>query len=304
MVLCRRAESGRLEKVAVIIEHAGDTHVGMRREANEDSVLILPEENLFVVADGMGGHEAGEVASRLAVESISDYFDKTRSDREATWPHVAGFLPDRHARRLVGSLQYAHAVIIEEIRSRANRPIMGTTAVALYFADSCAYVAHVGDSRCYSFYSDTLQQITQDHTLANDLRHRYQLSSREKEKLVAYQHIVARALGGDESQELKVELNIHIPRPGERFLLCSDGLTGELSDAEIMRILESGKEPGGVCGRLIELANRRGGRDNITVVLADFVEGDPAPDFPLGEEETVEADLDEALMLRIPSVFG
>lgn len=271
----------------------------MRREGNEDSLLVLPEENLYVVADGMGGHEAGEVASRLAVEAIEDYFTKTRGDKEATWPHVPGKLPDRNARRLVGALQYAHAIIIEEIRSRKNRPVMGTTAVAVYFADSHAYVAHVGDSRCYSFYKETLQQITQDHTLANDLRRRYQLNSKEREKLVAYQHIVARALGGDESQDLKVDINIHLPRPGERFLLCSDGLNGEVTDAEIMRVLERVHQPDKVCGQLIDLANRRGGRDNITVVMADFVEGDPAPDFPLGEEETVEADLDDAVLSRI-----
>ncbi|MFH1530054.1 MAG: protein phosphatase 2C domain-containing protein [Pseudomonadota bacterium] len=272
-------------------EHGGGTHVGRVRKANEDSHLVMPEEHLFVVADGMGGHAGGAEASRIAVDSIAEFFHKTKAAEHSTWPHIASWIHDTNACRLVSALQYAHRGVVDAAWRQPGGPVvMGTTAVALFFVGSQAFVAHVGDSRCYRFLDGRLVQLTTDHTVVEDIKRRYQLTHDQQASLGSIQHLVARALGGRETGDVEVDITVVVPSPGESFLLCSDGLTNELSDGGIAAVLSTTDDLQEAADRLIKAALDSGGADNITVVLARFLEGDGIEEFtPFVEEDTMEA---------------
>jgi len=272
-------------------ESGGGTHVGRVRKKNEDSHLILPEAHLYVVADGMGGHAGGAEASRIAVDSIAEFFRKTESKDDSTWPHIATWIHDTHACRLVSAIQYAHRGVVDAAWQLPGGPaVMGTTAVALSFVGGQAYVAHVGDSRCYRFLDGRLIQLTTDHTVVEDIKRRYQLTHDQRASLGSIQHLVARALGGRETGDVEVDITVVVPSPGESFLLCSDGLTNELTDDGIAAILSTTDDLQQAADRLIKAAVDAGGSDNVTVVIARFLEGDGDEDFPpFLEEDTMEA---------------
>lgn len=251
------------------LEFAGDTHVGMKRERNEDSLLIMPEENLFVVADGMGGHASGEIASKLAVETIKNFFIDTAQDRDITWPFSTGKEDDYDANRLVTSIKLANQRIFEASNSQPHLRGMGTTAVCAFLSDTRLLIAHVGDSRCYLFREGKLEAITEDHSLLNDFRRSLNLSP-EEEKRFPHKNIIVRALGMKNTVD--VDLNIMSPRLGDTYLLCSDGLTGEVDDPDIEKILCEERSLSKACARLVQMANDAGGRDNITVILLRFTE--------------------------------
>ncbi len=251
----------------------GSTDIGKRRKRNEDSWLAIPDENLVVVADGMGGHGGGDLASQAAVKAMGDFFKRTGAEVDVTWPHVAIDdelnLEDLSASRLVSAIQYAHRCIAMEVQQNPELTGMGTTIVCALFAEEKVYVAHVGDSRCYCLSDGSLWQITDDHTLANHVRKRFgELSDEQEQRLDSLKHVVVRALGGSDLSDAQVDLTILEPAPGDLFLLCSDGLSGELSDQDIREILTGGDDLGVLCDRLVEQANENGGRDNITVALA------------------------------------
>ncbi len=276
------------------IEHGGSTHVGRVRERNEDSFRVVPAEHLYVVADGMGGHEGGAEASRIAVDSISEFFRRTESAEGGTWPHIATWIHDQHACRLVSSIQYAHRGVVDAAWRRPGGPsIMGTTVVALLFADGQVYVAHVGDSRAYRFMDERLIQITTDHTVVEDIKRRYQLTRDQQKSLGSIKHLVARALGGRETGDVEVDMTVIVPAPGETFVLCSDGLTNELTDDGIAGILSTTDSLQDAADRLIKAAVDAGGSDNVTVILARYVEGDEEDEefVPFVEEDTQESTL-------------
>jgi serine/threonine protein phosphatase PrpC len=272
-------------------DHGGGTHVGRIRKQNEDSLLVLPEEHLYVVADGMGGHAGGAEASRIAVDSIAEFFRKTESAEDSTWPHIATWIHDTHACRLVSAIQYAHRGVVDAAWRQPGGPtIMGTTVVSLLFVGGQAYIAHVGDSRCYRFLDGRLVQLTTDHTVVEDIKRRYQLSRDQQASLGSIQHLVARALGGRETGDVEVDITVVVPSPGEVFLLCSDGLTTELSDNSIAAILSTTTHLQEAADRLIGAAVDAGGSDNVTVILARFVEGSKDEEYqPFVEEDTMEA---------------
>ncbi len=270
------------------LEHAGDTNVGRKRKANQDGFLVLPEENLFVVADGMGGHQAGELASQVALDAIRDFYAGSAGDDPAAWPHAGSQFNDLDALRLASSIEYAHQRVLAEAdaRAQASDGRMGTTAVGLSFASSHAFVAHVGDSSCYRFSNGRLALLTTAHTLAEELRNQYQLSPQLEEKVAKLEHVVSRILGGPGDEPVTADLTLVLPQPGDLFLLCSDGLTVEVPDAEITRILQSTASPTEACSKLVDEANERGGRDNITVIVVRYVDGDPPPEFEITQENT------------------
>jgi len=272
-------------------EHCGVTHVGRVRERNEDSHLVLPAEHLYVVADGMGGHAGGAEASKVAVESIAEFFRKTETVEEGTWPHIATWIHDTHACRLVSAIQYAHRGVVDAAWSQPGGPtVMGTTVVALLFVGGQAYVAHVGDSRCYRYLDGRLVQLTTDHTVVEDIKRRYQLTNDQQSSLGSIQHLVARALGGRETGDVEVDITVVVPSPGEVFLLCSDGLTNELDDDGISTILSTTDDVQEAADRLVRAAVEAGGGDNVTVVLSRFIEGDEEDAIlPFVEEDTLEA---------------
>ena len=257
----------------------------MKRDHNEDSLLIMPEEDLFVVADGMGGHASGEIASKLAVDTIKGFFVDTAHDEDITWPFRTGKEDDYHANRLVTAIKLANQRIFEASSAQAQLRGMGTTAVAIYYNDGRLFVAHVGDSRCYRFSEGALEGITEDHSLLNDFRRSLSLTP-EEEKNFPHKNIIVRALGMKSTVE--VDLQIVTPKPGEIYLLCSDGLSGEIEDPDMEQLLKEEGDPEKACRLLVQTANDNGGRDNVTVILARFEEGDDLEVHNLTEEVTRE----------------
>lgn len=247
------------------VQVAGETNVGMKRTHNEDTFSVIEDENLFIVCDGMGGHASGEVASQMAVETLRNFFRDTREDPELTWPYKMDRSRRYEENRLITGIKLANLKIHEASKREQKYHGMGTTVVCVYFVDEGAYLAHVGDSRIYRVRDGQFQQITEDHSLLNDYIKMKKLTLEEIENF-PHKNVIVRALGMKES--VKVDTFFEVPKPGDVYLLCSDGLSGEVSDgkmAEIvnhnMRDLVSG------CHQLIEEANRNGGHDNITVVL-------------------------------------
>ena len=168
------------------LDYAATTHVGRVRKVNEDSLLILPDENLFVVADGMGGHGAGDVASSLAVGAIERVFTSTAQRKGVgTWLARVASGDDVHSVRLVGAIKSAHSGILKEIKARPQLMGMGTTVVSCYFADGRLYIAHVGDSRCYCLRGEEFHLLTRDHSLVNDMLDRFSLGQ-DHERRLAY----------------------------------------------------------------------------------------------------------------------
>jgi serine/threonine protein phosphatase PrpC len=245
------------------------TDVGRMRDHNEDNYLVDKRLALFVVADGMGGHAAGEVASALAVRIIHEELKKEREAIEA-----AG-IASRGSKTILALLeqavQKACAKIHEEARADPEKRGMGTTLSGLMIAGSHGYIAHVGDSRIYLLRDGRVQQVTEDHTVYNELIKRGKLTREQIEK-VAQKNAITRAVGVYERVEVDT-LTIEV-LPGDQFLLASDGLHGYIAHtAELEPYFE--EEDGEAAARgLIELANKKGGKDNITAVLVRLGEGD------------------------------
>src|SRR5690606_9128170 len=150
------------------IRYAGNTHVGMKRSNNEDHFTLVPEENLYIVADGMGGHAAGDIASKMACQIVSQFYKDTSEDEEVTWPFKMDRQKKYEENRLVTSVKLANLRIYEEALANAKKKGMGTTIVAVNFTKDGAYLGHVGDSRIYRFRNNKLDQLTEDHSLLND----------------------------------------------------------------------------------------------------------------------------------------
>ncbi|RMG45880.1 MAG: Stp1/IreP family PP2C-type Ser/Thr phosphatase [Acidobacteria bacterium] len=240
---------------------AGRTDRGRVRPHNEDSLLVDPKRAVAAVADGMGGHAAGEVASRLAVEALDETLTEAPRDADAV-PELL--------RRAVAE---ANRRIAETIREHPEYHGMGTTLVAAVWAGDRLFVAHVGDSRAYLIRDGRIRQLTTDHSFVNELV-RLGMISREQAARDPRRNVVTRALGsGPVVVPDVIEERI---LPGDTILLCSDGLSSMLDDARILETVRRAQgdlERG--CADLIAAANEAGGEDNVTVVLAS-----PAPQAP------------------------
>jgi len=242
------------------VESCGQSHVGLMRELNEDRYLVKSESGVFVVADGMGGHDAGEVASTSIVEHLKSI-------------GIPSSAPDLRAR-------FEDRVILanREIRelSTRNGATIGSTLAALLAFERQYACMWAGDSRIYMFSNGKLSQLSRDHTEMQDLLDRGLLT---REEAVAWprRNVVTRAIGAVDEPDLDIAHGqIH---PGDKFLICSDGLTAHVADEEIGSVLAE-KSPEEGCSSLIELALSRGGSDNVTVVIVQFREAaKPSPDF-------------------------
>jgi protein phosphatase len=243
--------------------------VGRKRKGNEDSVFVNPEQNLFVVADGMGGHAAGEVASRVAVESINEFVCMTSGDEEITWPFGLDESMSYDGNRLKTSVRYANNKVLAATRESAEYEGMATTVVAVLIDGLTANLAHVGDSRIYLFRERELTQLTSDHSWVNEQLQGGMLTA-EQARSHPLRNVVTRALGG--KPDLEVEMRVHEALAGDTLLMCSDGLTTMVPDPEIQGILSNGGEVEGTAKALVEAANKAGGEDNITVILLKFAE--------------------------------
>ncbi len=253
----------------MIIEAYGKTDVGMKRSHNEDSLLFLPEFSLFAVADGMGGHNSGEIASRIAVDSLQSFWMRTDKDPDATWPFKEEKHLQFHENRLATAIKLANKRIFDEAMKSSQYKGMGTTVVCCLYASQKLLFAHIGDSRGYQIRGGRIAQITQDHSLLNDFI-RNNNPTLEEIKNFPHKNVIVRALGMREF--VQVDLNKVGTKSGDRYVLCSDGLSGFISDEEILKIALAHDSPQGACDALVNAANAGGGGDNITVIVLHAVD--------------------------------
>ena len=236
----------------------------MKRTHNEDDFVVRENDNLFVVADGMGGHASGEVASKMAIETLCDFFHATGADPEATWPYKMDKARGYEENRLITSIKLANLRIFEAAQKDPDLRGMGTTLATTLVVDDGVLIAHVGDSRVYRVRNRKLEQLTEDHSLLNDYIKMRRLSEEEIENF-PHKNVIVRALGMKDS--VKVDILLDKPQIGDTYLLCSDGLCGPATDPEIEEIINTHQDLNTAATRLIEKANAAGGPDNITVVL-------------------------------------
>jgi protein phosphatase len=251
------------------IEVAGETNVGMKRTHNEDNFSIVEESGLYIVADGMGGHASGEVASKMAVDAMREFFAATANDPERTWPYKMDRSKGYEENRLITGIKLANLRIFESAQRDTRQRGMGTTVVALFAVEDGVYVAHVGDSRIYRMRDGTLEQLTEDHSLLNDYIKMKRLTPEEIANF-PHKNVIVRALGMKDT--VKVDTRLEQPREGDIYLLCSDGLSGPVSDPDMTDILSNTPDLKAAAAALIARANARGGPDNITVVLARWIQ--------------------------------
>ncbi|MEK7745735.1 MAG: Stp1/IreP family PP2C-type Ser/Thr phosphatase [Elusimicrobiota bacterium] len=242
----------------------GKTDLGCVRERNEDNLIIDETLGLLVVADGMGGHNSGEVASQTAVDTILQCARQMLSGSKIIVPDGDHSRPVR-SRQLEYMVQTANMMIFEKGRAFPKDHGMGTTVVAVLLDPKSLTVAHVGDSRLYRHRAGALEQITDDHSLVMD-QVRQGLITREQAEHSNLQNILTRALGTEE--KVVVDVAEHPVLPGDSFLLCSDGLTKMVSEADTAQALERCRTAQEAVDALIEAARGAGGVDNVTVVIA------------------------------------
>jgi protein phosphatase len=241
----------------------------MKRSHNEDNYFLLAEENLYAVADGMGGHASGEVASQIAVETLANFYIDTGRDREITWPYKEDRAVAYDENRLITGIKLANRRVYETAQSDPRYRGMGTTIVAFVAGQRGAFIGHVGDSRAYVVHADNqIEQVTEDHSLLNDYLKVHKLTREEIEHF-PHKNVIVRALGMKDT--VAVDIRRVDPRPGDAYVLCSDGLSGLVSAESIAAsIVENRPDLEKACQSLIAKANAAGGIDNITVVLVEF----------------------------------
>jgi protein phosphatase len=245
------------------VRFAGDTNVGMKREHNEDSFYLPEVERLAIVADGMGGHASGEVASRMAVDTIVRYFRDTQDEQEITWPFKMEHGHRHSMNRLVTAIKLANLKIFDEAQRNPSCRGMGTTVVTTLFAEDALIVGHVGDSRLYRMREGLFEQMTEDHSLLNDYIKMKHLTPDEVASF-PHKNVIVRALGMKST--VQVDVFLEHPRLGDVYVLCSDGLSGMMTDAEMASLVSDEPDLDRMCERLIAVANANGGLDNVTVV--------------------------------------
>lgn len=239
-----------IEETSLKIKAWGNTHIGMVRSNNEDAYGVYPDLSLFIVADGLGGHAGGEVASRLAVDAIKE--------------GMASAYNKPLENSIINAIKGANTRIILEAKKEYHLRDMGTTVVVIKIEDDRAIVAHVGDSRAYLVHGNVITQVTKDHTVVEEYV-RAGLLSPDDARYHPSRHALSRALGTSGAVDVDVtDIQIQV---GDTIILCTDGLTNMVSDKEILNtILELTPSPEKITEKLINLANKNGGIDNITVI--------------------------------------
>ena len=252
----------------------GLTDIGRKRKHNEDSFVIDISEGLFVVADGMGGHAAGEVAAKIAVDTIEEFIADTSQKMESTWPFQYNHQWRFNSNRLAVAVEKANERVISAVAKQPALKGMGTTLVGGILNGSGMSLAHVGDSRAYRRRSGELRRLTDDHSWVHE-QIVTGILTEEEAKSHPLKNVVTRALGGGPT--VLPELQEYDLQAGDQYLFCSDGLTTMLSDDEISRVLAAGGDPETICRDLIERANDKGGLDNITAIIVEVGDGAGRP---------------------------
>jgi len=253
------------------LESFGTTDVGRKRAHNEDSLSISDELRLFIVADGMGGHNAGEVASSTAVDTIQQFIRRCVKDKDFTWPFGINPNISEEANILITAIRIANRNVCVKAAEHYDYTGMGTTVVALYVEDdSIAHIAHVGDSRAYLVRNGTISQITIDHSWISEQIQK-NIISQEDARNHRWKNVITRALGN--KINVDIDLNTIQMQTDDLILLCTDGLSTMLDDSEILKILTDAEgKTDRACKSLIQTANDKGGLDNITVILLKCME--------------------------------
>jgi protein phosphatase len=253
------------------IEHAGLTDVGMRRDHNEDSYCTNADHQLYIVCDGMGGHAAGEVASRIAVETVEKFTSATGNDADITWPFEYDENLSLNANRIRTAIRLANQNLIAHIQERKEYKGMGTTIVCSIVNGADASFGHVGDSRIYLIRKGEIRQLTRDHSWIDEQIKQGILTLEEARKH-PLRNVITRALGSKD--DVVVDVMDTRLEDEDILLLCSDGLTGMLEDREILQVVDAHKaDLAAACKALIENANAHGGDDNVTAVLLRYRDG-------------------------------
>jgi len=248
------------------IRYAAKTDPGLKRNHNEDYFSLIEDEQLFLVADGMGGHACGEVASKMAADVIREFFSRSKDD-DSTWP----FKMDRQLsyleNRLVVGIKLANQRIYEAASKDARLKGMGTTVVITQVAGDKLYIAHVGDSRCYRIRGEGVQQLTRDHSLLEDYKDARPDMSDEEQRKFPHKNVITRALGMRET--VQVDVMADDIQDGDVFVLCSDGLSGMVDNRKLGDTVKKSNDLEAAVTGLVEAANHAGGTDNITVLALE-----------------------------------
>lgn len=250
------------------MDYYAESEIGLVRNRNEDAYLALPEQGLFAVADGMGGHQRGDVAAQVCLEAIKDWFmgrveGATANGLASRLRNMLG-LKSKAEADLLGAVEFANRLVVDLASGSEALRGMGTTLVAAYFYGSMVFVVYSGDSRIYRVRAGRLKQMSVDHSLLNEYIRR-QMISPEEARDFPYKNVIMKAIGLSEHAD--VDFFRRRVRPGDIYLLCSDGLTDLVPDQIIREALVG---PGSLQEkgrRLVELALKAGGTDNITVLL-------------------------------------
>jgi protein phosphatase len=246
----------------IIVESASITDKGKKRKANEDALILEDALGLYVVADGMGGHRAGEIASRLVVETIGDYIRKFIDNDHCAQTADFDETLSLEANRLLSSIRMSNQVVHEASLGNRSWRGMGSTVSAIYLTDSTLIAANVGDSPIYLIRDDKIKLLSVPHTLLAEQR---ALKPEDAEKLeMQFRHVLTRAVGTDQSVNAdSYEIQCF---KDDILVISSDGLNDKVSPEEILELAHN-HEPDAACRKLVELANDRGGEDNITVIV-------------------------------------
>ena len=251
------------------LDYFGHSDVGRHRKQNEDSYLCNPEENLFLLADGIGGQVGGEIASKIALEAAEEFIVLTKSE-DITWPlpYIKEYTMEQN--RLLAAATQANRKILQLANENPSLKGMGTTLVGAHIKQNNLIVINIGDSRLYRIRSGEIIQITEDHTLVGE-QQRSGLITKEEAAIHPHKHILTSALGIGPIQDIRIDLSIDEIFKKDLYLICSDGLSDMLNDRKILKIINTADgslEKSGLS--LIREANAAGGRDNITVILLYF----------------------------------
>ena len=242
----------------------GKTDIGLKRKNNEDTYLIVTKDKnvqdygmLFAVADGMGGHAYGEVASKMACEGLAEYYNKEQSPSNESDFHHAKL------HHLIQTILRSHNQILRESEKNLRFKGMGTTLSALVLLKGKALIAHVGDSRIYRLRQGRLEQLTVDHTMAQFLMEVGEIVPEEAVKHPA-RHVLTQVMGADIEE---IDTRVETLAPGDLFLLCSDGMYDMVTDDDMLKILLTPSSVQAVCDQLLGAAIENGGKDNVTIVV-------------------------------------
>jgi PPM family protein phosphatase len=267
----------------------GLSDIGLKRNMNQDAFYMDTEKQLFIVADGMGGHKAGDLASCTALKAITEYFAQERQWSDDEPGMTEEDLVKMEELLCQEAIEYANNVIYEKANESSDLNGMGTTIVLLKIVHGCAIVAHVGDSRIYRIQDEEIFQLTKDHSRVQELIDQERISAEEAERY-PLKNVITRALGG--APTVKVDTASFSLGRSDVFVLCTDGLSGVLNESEVLDLVSSNPgDPEESCHRLVQSTLDRGAPDNVTVIVSDTRAYDGGePTLPPREPNPVDND--------------